>query len=152
MEVFSQITQVIQQNIYPFCAIAVAMVVSLIYAIIRNKSMKKGEADFLKNHPDAAKIYLTIKALTATEPVTVYSVDGENPSRFLDGGKTGFYAVPGKTKVEMSYSYTRPGVLHKTVTTSTDVVEKVLETEPNRSYILGFDRKDERFTFEAFND
>ena len=149
---FSQITQVIQQNIFPFCAILIAMVGSLIYAVIRNKSMKNDSANFLKNHPDAAKVYLTVKALITTEAVTVYTVDGKAPSRFLEGGKTGFYVVPGNTKVEMSYSYTRPGVLHKTVTTSTDVVEKVLETEPNRSYVLGFDRKAECFTFEAFND
>ena len=144
-------SQIIQQNLYVFCAMAIAMVVSIVYVIIKNKSMKESGASFLKSYPDAARVFLTAKALITSEAVTVYSVNGGEPSRFVDGGKTGFYLVPGSSKVEISYSYTRPGVLHKTVTTSTDVVEKILETEPNQSYMLGFDRKEECFTFEIFN-
>ena len=145
------IFQIIQQNLYVFCAIAAVTVLSVVYAVIRNRSMKKAGANFLELHPDAARVYLTSKALITVEAVTVYTVNGEPPSRFTDGGKTGFYVVPGKSTVEISYSYTRPGVMHKTVTTSTDVVEKILETKPHHSYILGFDRKAESFTFEAFN-
>ena len=142
--------EIVQQNLYIFCIMGAAMVISLIYAIIRSKKMKADGANFLTKHPDAARVYLTAKALVTTEAVTVYTVDDAPPSRFLESGKNGFYLAPGQSKVSISYSYTRPGVLHKTVTTSTDVVEKVLEVEANRSYILGFDRKAECFTFEEF--
>ncbi len=47
-----------------------------------------------------------------------------------------------------SYSYTRPGVIHKSVTKTTGVVQKTLEVEAYKSYLLGFDRKAEEFTFE----
>ena len=144
--------QIIQQNLYIFCAMAIATVVSVVYAILRNKSMKKSGADFLKRHPDAARVFLTTKAFITSEAVTLYTVNGEEPSRFVDNGKTGFYLAPGRNSVEISYSYTRPGVLHKTVTTSTDVIEKILEVDSNCSYLLGFDRKAECFTFESFND
>ena len=149
---FSQIIQIIQDNIYIFSVMLIVMIVSITYAIIKNKSMKKKGASFLELHPDAARVYLTSKALITSEAVTVYTVNGEEPGRFTDKGKTGFYVVPGNVTVEVSYTYTRPGVLHKTVTTSTDVVEKVLETKPHQSYILGFDRKAECFTFENFTD
>ena len=148
---FEQITKVIQENIYVFGVMVLATIISISYAIIKNKKMKKDGANFLQLHPDAARVYLTSKALITSEAVTVYTVNGEAPSRFTDSGKTGFYLVPGSSKVSISYTYTRPGVLHKTVTTSTDVVEKILETEPNRSYMLGFDREAETFTFEAYN-
>ena len=146
------VMEIIQQNFYVFCAMAVAVVVSIIYSVIRMRGMKRDGASFLKKHPDAARVFLTSRALITTEAVTVYSVDNASPSNFVEKGKTGFYLAPGQSTVSMSYSYTRPGVLHKTVTTSTDVVEKVLEVEANRSYMLGFDRKAECFTFEEFED
>ena len=147
---FSQIIKVIQDNLYVFIIMVIAVIVSIIYAVIRNKSMKKSNVAFLKAHPDAARVYLTNKTFITSEAVTVYTVDKEQPSRFTQKGKTGFYVAPGSSNVEMSYSYTRPGVMYKTVTTSTDIVEKILETKPNGSYALSFDRKAEVFVFEEF--
>jgi hypothetical protein len=50
--------------------------------------------------------------------------------------------------VELSYYHNRPGVFYKNVTTSTDTVKKELKAEPNKKYLLGFDRKAETFTLE----
>jgi len=147
---FSAIIDMIQENIYVFGAMVAACIGSVIFTILRNKKMKEDGSNFIKLHPDAARVYLTTKALAVTEAVTVYTVNGKEPSRFVDKGKTGFYVTPGHSTVEVSYSYTRPGVLHKTVTTSTDVVEKILETKARQSYFIGFDRKAECFTFEDY--
>ncbi|MDL2233876.1 hypothetical protein LJC63_09925 [Ruminococcaceae bacterium OttesenSCG-928-L11] len=151
-DIGSQITSVIQQNIYVFIVMAVVIVGSIVFNIVRMRNMKKKGGDFLRQHPDAARIFLTTKALITSEAVTVYTVDGEAPHNFVENGKTGFYVAPGRSSVQMSYAYTRPGVLHKTVTTTTDVVDKVLETQPNCSYLLGFDRKEECFTFEEISN
>lgn len=142
------ILQVVQQNKYVFGVMAAAVGISIVFNIIRARSMKSRGADFLSKHPDAAKIYLTTKALITSEAVRVHSVEGQKPHDFVDSGKTGFYVVPGRSNVQISYTYTRPGVLHKNVTTTTDVVDKVLETQPRKSYLLGFNRKAENFTFE----
>lgn len=145
-------TEILQTNMYPIIAIVAVSVISIIISVMRMRKIKSTGKDFLAQHPDAAKVYLTVKALITTEAVTVYSVNGEAPQHFMESGKTGFYVVPGKCDVEMSYTYSRPGVIHKSVTTSTDVVTKVLETKPHGSYILGFDRKEEVFTFKEYNN
>ena len=140
--------EVIQNNLYVFIAMGAAIVISIVYSIVRMGKMKATNKSFLASHPDAAKIYVTNKALATTEAVTIYAVNGGTPNHFVDGGKTGFYVVPGHSAVQMSYTYSRPGILYKTVTKSTDVVERILETHPRKSYMLGFDRKQEDFTFE----
>lgn len=143
-------TEILQQNWYIFLVMGIAVVVSIVYAIVRSRGMKSSNAGYLKQYPDAARVYLTSKALITSEAVTVYSVNGETPQQFAERGKTGFYVKPGLCTVEMSYSYTRPGVMYKNVTTSTDVVTKQLETQPHQNYMLGFNRKEEAFTFEDF--
>ncbi|MDR1541188.1 MAG: hypothetical protein LBU32_24975 [Clostridiales bacterium] len=145
-----QIISVVQANFYPIIGISVVTVASLIFSFSYMMRMKAQGNEFLKEHPDAAKVYLTVKALITSEVVTVHTVDGRSPFRFAEGGKSGFYLTPGQTEVQISYSYTRPGVLHKNVTTSTGVVDKVLEVEANKKYLLGFNRKEKQFTFESF--
>ena len=99
---FSQLIEVIQQNLYVLGTIILIIIMSIgsiIYTIIRNKKMKEDGGNFIKRHPDAARVYLTTKALAVIEAVTVHTVNGENPSRFVDKGKTGFYVVPGHSTV-----------------------------------------------------
>ena len=141
------IIEVAQKNQYVFIALGLAIVGSIAYGVIRLKILKSSNAAFLAQRPDAAKIYLAVKALITSEAVTVYTVDGERPQSFMEAGKTGLYVIPGKRTVEMSYSHSRPGVLHRAVTHTYGPVTKELETEPGKSYLLGFDRDAENFTF-----
>jgi hypothetical protein len=96
-------------------------------------------------------------------------VEGEPPEFFYEAGASngitgivksaidgitgnsagsGFYLKPGTSTVEISYYHNRPGIFYKNVTTSTDTVKKELKTDPNKKYLLGFDRKAETFTLE----
>lgn len=138
-----------QNPLYPII-MGIVIVGSIVVNVIMAKKRKHRNADLLQLHPDAAKVFLTTKALITQEAVVVYSVNGNTPHHFTEGGKTGFYAPPGIIDVEMEYSYTRPGVLHKTVTTTTGVVKKKLEIAPHCSYLLGFDRDSTEFTFEKY--
>lgn len=141
------------QNYWPIFAIMGAMVVgSMIYSIIHRKKMKSNKADFLAKHPDAAKIFLTSKALITQEAVTIHTVNGDHPVQFNESGKTGFYLIPGDNQIEISYTYTRPGVMYKRVTQSTGAVKKDICPEPNKSYILGYDREVNEFTFEELEE
>ena len=144
-------TEILQNNWYVFLAMGVVCVLSIVFNVMRMKKMKSENKSFLVQHPDAAKVYVTNKALVATEAVQVITVNGDIPNHFLENGKTGFYVLPGQCTVEVNYTYSRPGVVHKTVTESTGVVEKILETEPYGTYFLGFDRKESAFTFEKYN-
>jgi hypothetical protein len=147
-----QLVDMVKQYWYIVVLFAVIVVGTLIANILRAKKTKSSNQSFLQLNPDAAKIYLTSKALVTSEAVQVLSVDGEIPQIFLEKGKTGFYVRPGNRVCELNYTYTRPGVMYKTVTKSTGVVQKELLTEPNQSYILGFDRDAQVFTFTEFSE
>jgi hypothetical protein len=110
--------------------------------------IKTDGQNFLLEHPGAAKIFLSVKALITSEIVTVHSVDGEKPVYFSEGGKTGFYTTPGSRHVEISYTHSRPGILHKNVITTVGPVKKELIANTGKSYLLAYDRREEKFTFE----
>jgi hypothetical protein len=144
----SSLQTIFEQNKYVFTIMGIVIVGSIVFNIVRLGKTKASNRNFLADHPDAAKVYLTTKALITSEAVTVYTVEGEKPQNFFETGKTGFYLSPGKSTVEISYTHSRPGVLHKNVTETFGPVKKELVTEANKSYLLGFDRKDNTFTFE----
>ena len=139
---------VFQQNPYVIIAICVVSISTLLYNFIRIRRQKVSNKSFLAEHPDAAKIYLTVKAIVASEAVQIFSVENSPPESFFEGTKSGFYLLPGQSVVEINYSYTRPGIMYKNVSQSTGLVKKTLEVEAYKSYMLGFDRKEETFTLE----
>jgi hypothetical protein len=137
-----------QQNKYVFIVMGILIVVSIAYNIIRMCKMKTDGKNFLLEHPGAARVFLSVKVLITSDVVMVHSVDGEKPVCFSEGIKTGFYAVPGSRHVEISYAHSRPGFLHKNVITTVGPVKKEITINTGKSYLLAFDRKEEKFTFE----
>jgi hypothetical protein len=144
---FIDLQSLFQQNQYTFLVIGVVVIGTVIFNIIHMRKIKSSNSKFLLDHPDAAKIYLTTKALITSEAVTVTAVDGGRPELFAESAKTGFYAIPGTRLVEMSYTHNRPGIIHKNVMTTIGPVKKELVVAADKKYLLGFDRKDESFTF-----
>lgn len=124
-----------------------ALLIAVIVWIVQYKLRKNKAGKFLEENPDAAKIFLTSKALVVSEAVSIHLVNGEAPVMFSEKGY-GFYAKPGTVNIQISYTYTRPGVMYKNVTESTGAVEQEIEVEANKSYKLSFDRKKEEFVFE----
>jgi hypothetical protein len=135
----------------------------------RLQKLEASNKIFLEKYPGAAKVYPYSRASISSEAVRVHSVEGELPEFFYEAGTSsgivpaiaavianitgnsntsGFYLKPGISTVEISYYHNRPGIFYKNVTTTTDTVKKELNTEPNKKYRLGFDRKAETFTLE----
>ena len=128
---------------------AIAAVGSIIYSVMYFKKNKRDVATFLEKHPDASKIYMTQKGTVTSEVIQILSVNGEKPLKFDEGMKGGVYVAPAK-KVELGldYIYTRPGVMYKSVTKTTGLVNREVEVEANKEYKVGYDRKAQDFTFE----
>jgi hypothetical protein len=144
---FIDLPSLFQQNKQIFIIFGLVIAGTMVFNIIRFKSMKKSNQKFLEEHPDAVKVYLTLKALATLGAVAVHSVDGEAPAFFSENLKSGFYVIPGTRMVEMSYSYSRPGIIHKNVTQTYGPYKKELIIAANKNYLLGFDRGQETFTF-----
>jgi hypothetical protein len=138
---------ILRQNWYIVLALGVFIIGSVVYSIARLQMIRRSNKKFLLDHPDAVKVFLAARAFMTSETVTVSAVDGAVPQQFMEKGKIGFYAIPGKRVVEMQYTHSRPGILHRTVTQVYGPVTRELETLPGRNYLLGFDRKAQSFTF-----
>jgi hypothetical protein len=136
------------QNRYVFLVMGAVFAGCIVFNVVRSRKLATSGQHFLAEHPDAVKLYLTVKAFITAEAVAVHTIDGESPSPFIESGRSGFYAVPGKRTVEMSYTYSRPGILHKTVTHTFGPVKKELVIGADKNYLLGFNRQEETFTFK----
>lgn len=126
------------------------MVLYIPYMIFATKRHKKKAQQYLQAHPDAAKVMLIQKiAGIVSESLVIISVNGEKPVMFTEKGKSGFYALPGENTIELSYSWTRPGVLHKNVTYTIDPGKQQITVEAGKSYGIRYDRDEEHYVFEA---
>jgi len=126
-----------------FVPLAIVLVVWT--TISQNKKIKKLKTEYLNRYPDAVRVFLLHHIGITTETITVYNVDGEEPALFTEKMKSGFYLKPGKSAVSVSYGNSRPGVMYKNVSKTTDVVELVLEAEAGKEYTLSFDKKSKEF-------
>ena len=144
---FLDLPTLFQQNKFIFIVFGLVIIGTFVFNIIRMTRIKQSGNNFIMEHPDASKVYLSVKAFITSEMVSVHTVDGDTPVFFMEKTKSGFYLIPGNRTVEMSYTYSRPGVLHKNVTQTYGPCKKELIITANKNYLLGFDRETETFTF-----
>lgn len=84
-------------NIYYFVIIPIIAIVYAGYALMKTKADKQRVSDWLKQNPNAAKIYISkadsgISMLfKAAEHLTVSSVDGERLLLFRENLSLGFF-------------------------------------------------------------
>ncbi|WP_462247949.1 hypothetical protein [Parvimonas micra] len=129
------------------------LIIYVVGIVIWSKKRKQGYDKWLSDHPDAVKIYLNtgFNAITSkTLSGRILSPDAY-PTIAYEGTKSVIYALPGTVDVELTYSYTRPGVLHKNVTTTWGPTKLSLEVEKGKTYSLTFDKDEETFKFSVDN-
>lgn len=117
------------------------MIISLIYN-------KNARAKWLAAHPGAVKVALeTGTNLITQKDLYARVISGEGKA-FVEKGHYIILAMPGQLVLEVRYSYTRPGVLHKNVTTTWGPSRIELQLESGKNYALSFDRKEEQFKLQ----
>lgn len=115
------------------------------FAILSAKMNKKSKDKWLENHPGAVKVTLAAENHILTQKqISAYVVSGEG-AVFMETSGYVIYAMPGEVVLEVTYTYTRPGVLHKTVTTTWGPAKVELALESGKEYRLTFDKKEEQF-------
>ncbi|CAM3115705.1 hypothetical protein STFE110948_02775 [Streptobacillus felis] len=121
---------------------------SMVSHFMNKKSLKKQGEDFLAKHPNAVKIFTKSGGFIVTDTMNIIKVNGEYATHFSDETGEGAYALPGTNEIVAEYSWTRPGVLHKTVTTSTGETTFDVELKSGRDYKLTFDKKESTFKID----
>lgn len=121
---------------------------SIVSHFMNKKALKKQGDDFLTKHPNAVKIFTKSGGFIVTDNMSIIKVNGEYATYFSDETGEGAYALPGTNEIVAEYSWSRPGVLHKKVTTSTGETTFDVELKSGRDYILTFDKKESTFKID----
>jgi hypothetical protein len=136
--------QMLSQNWEILAAVLGVSVLALIFGVFRARKLKAAGEAYLAQHPNAAKVWLNASAGLTQSAIQVVSVNGERPVPFQKGARTGVYLLPGESKLELRYTYTRPGVVYKSVTKYYDGTVTVA-CEAEKEYRISFDNKSEQF-------
>ena len=144
-------------HIWYFVLIPIVFIVYFAFVILKIKNDKQRVKSWLKEHPDAVKVYVgkthsvTGVLATAVQQIIVNSVDGAPPLFFREKLSTGFYVTPGTHIVESSFSKTRPGFFYRSVTTTYDATKQEIKVEDSKSYTYLFNTKEEAYQFEELH-
>lgn len=122
--------------------------VTIIFYFVGMKLQKNAKQKWVDTHPGATTIaiksgnnFITQKQLTAKV------ISGE-AAVFLEKGKHIILAMPGDVVLEVTYTYTRPGVVYKSVSTTWGPAKVSLHIEANKQYSLTFDREKKEFVLD----
>ncbi|MDY5731176.1 MAG: hypothetical protein SPL05_06565 [Eubacteriales bacterium] len=120
-------------------------VLSIGYAVLYIKMNKKALTKWLAAHPNAVKIELFSGNGFITQKQLYARVISGEAAIFTEKTKYIICADPGDIVLEVTYTYTRPGVLYKNVTTTWGPAKVELNVERGKDYLLSFDKKEEQF-------
>lgn len=148
MEYFKMyLDQFFSMGVYAYFFIGF-VVVAIIFSIASMRFHKNAKSKWLSSHPDAVMVSLKTGLNWITEKdLTARVISGE-AAVFLEKGRYAVYSMPGDTVLEVTYTYTRPGVLHKRVSTTWGPAKVSLHLERDKQYALTFNREKEEFVLE----
>lgn len=139
--------QFFSMGIYAYFVI-IFFVVALVYSIMFQRFQKNSKAKWIAEHPGSVIVHMKTGVNFITEKQLRATVVSGEASVFLEKGKHVVYSMPGKTVLELTYTYTRPGLMYKNVSTTWGPAKVSLNLEANKEYNLSFDKEKEEFVLE----
>ena len=133
-------------TVYFFIILPIFAVFYVVYILMKKRKDSAMLQDWLSKHPDAAKVFYNTN-MVALGRITVDSVDEESPLFFREGFKAGFYVAPGDHVVESSYTFSRPGIFYRRVSTTYGPSKQEITAEASKRYLYKFDRKEKSYSF-----
>ena len=124
-------------------------ILAAVFSFVSIKMNQKALTKWLAEHPNAVKIELSSGNNVITQKQLYARVISGEAAIFNEKAKYIVCADPGDIVLEVTYTYTRPGVLHKTVTTTWGPAKVELNVEKGKDYLLSFDKKEEQFKLSS---
>lgn len=122
-----------------------------LFAFFSFKMNKASKEKWLANHEGAVKINLETKTTIITQNSLYANVISGDAAVFFENGKYIIYSMPGQTVLELTYTYTRPGVLYKNVSTTWGPSRIEINVKAGKEYTLTFNKKEEDFKLSENN-
>ena len=132
-----------------FYYIAAVIIVGIGGTLLSKYFTNKNANKFLQENPGASKLFTKNKSIGITsQTIEILKVDDNEKSfsSFVEGMKYGIYLKPGNRELTVRATSTRPGILHKRVTTVWGPMKINVNIEPDKTYELRFDKKEEQFS------
>ena len=131
-----------------FYYIAAVIIVGIGGTLLSKYFTNKNSNKFLQENPGASKLFTKNKSIGITsQTIEILKVDdNESSSVFVEGMKYGRELKPGDRELTVRATTTRPGILHKRVTTVWGPMKINVNIEPDKTYELRFDKKEEQFS------
>ena len=135
-------------GVYAYVVIAI-FILAAVFSFVSIKINKKALTKWLAEHPNAVKIELSSGNNVITQKQLYARVISGEAAIFNEKAKYIVCAEPGDIVLEVTYTYTRPGVLYKNVTTTWGPAKVELNVERGKDYLLSFDKKEEQFKLSS---
>lgn len=135
-------------GVYAYIVIAI-FILAAVFSFVSIKMNKKALTKWLAEHPNAVKIELSSGNNVITQKQLYARVISGEAAIFNEKAKYIVCAEPGDIVLEVTYTYTRPGVLYKNVTTKWGPAKVELNVERGKDYLLSFDKKEEQFKLSS---
>ena len=134
----------------PYAYVVIAIfILAAVFSFVSIKMNKKALTKWLAEHPNAVKIELSSGNNVITQKQLYARVISGEAAIFSEKAKYIVCADPGDIVLEVTYTYTRPGVLYKNVTTTWGPAKVELNVERGKDYLLSFDKKEEQFKLSS---
>jgi len=130
---------------YVFIIIVAIFVIYIpIFCVYMSRKKKKART-FSAENPNAPKMYLK----PGDGQMFIFEINGTTPNSTMDRmTKQGFFLKIGENEVKVQYSWTRPGLMSRTITTTVGPLVIKVRAEAERVYYIKYDKKQETFEFE----
>ncbi|EEI85229.1 hypothetical protein HMPREF0072_2232 [Anaerococcus lactolyticus ATCC 51172] len=148
MKMEKYLEEFFSMGVYAYVVIAI-FILAAVFSFVSIKMNKNALTKWLAVHPNAVKIELSSGNNVITQKQLYARVISGEAAIFNEKAKYIVCADPGDIVLEVTYTYTRPGVLHKNVTTTWGPAKVEFNVERGKDYLLSFDKKEEQFKLSS---
>lgn len=135
-------------QIFIIGGIIAIMIVITIFNIIFLKKGQEADKKFREENPDISTIKFHASSHIVSSATTVYTVDEKIPQYSKASFKGYIFIEEGEHILSVGASFTRPGIMYKTVTTNVGPTDIKVKIEKRKDYILKYDKKEGFFLEE----
>lgn len=135
-------------QIFIIGGIIAIMIAITIFNIIFLKKGQEADKKFREENPDISTIKFYASSHIVSSATTVYTVDEKIPQYSKASFKGYIFIEEGEHILSVGASFTRPGIMYKTVTTNVGPTDIKVKIEKRKDYILKYDKKEGFFLEE----
>ena len=133
-----------------FWVVILFVFVYIPYLLISVRKRKKKQKIFELKNRDAIKVYLEFDLMGT---LTVFNINGEEPTPFYESTRQGFYLFQGQSKVGLQYHWARMSPISVTGYKNFSIEPREIDVyaEKGKTYELGYNIDEDKYKFCEVN-